>query len=129
MIAPPEDVGVMTLHKRGRWKIIQAPRYLGEDPVLYHQCVKSTPECPEQSIHPVAFTCEVNMGGDDTTAGWSFWVRAVPKWRCSQCKKTPPDSIITTFTLLTYDETTAEVAKVTKKYHEEPTKEDWWKQS
>jgi hypothetical protein len=101
------------LHKRGRWMILQLELSGGEVPILYHQCKKFSTEEPEQTVHPVAFTNQINI----RHGGFQFSQRAKPKWRCRQCKKSPPDSIITTFTLLTYEETTAEVAKVTQEYH------------
>jgi hypothetical protein len=91
------------------------PPWQGEVPILYHQCKKFSTEEPEQYLHPVTFTNKIDIG---STSGFPFWQRAKPKWRCRQCKKNPPDSIITTFTLLTYEETTAEVAKVTQEYHD-----------
>ncbi len=120
-----------TVHKRGRWSIVAGPPILGHGPVLYHQCIKSTPEEPEQSLSPVAFTNQTNIGGYDNIggpgrkSGWSFLVLVKPKWRCRKCGKTPPDSIITTFTLLTYDETTKEVARVTQDYHNNEGV-NWW---
>jgi hypothetical protein len=102
------------LHKRGRWSILQSDQFLGEAPVLYHQCKKFSVDEPETTLHPVAFTNAVDIGAD----GWPFWQRAKPKWRCLNCKKSPPDSIVTTFTLLTYEETTAGVARVTQAYHD-----------
>ncbi len=112
-------------HKRGRWSILTGPPILGIEPVMYHQCIKSTTEKPEQSLHPVAFTNRTNVGVDDKHSGWSFWIRVKPKWRCRECGKTPPDSIITTFTLLTYDETTKEMARVTQDYYN-CKNVNWW---
>jgi hypothetical protein len=106
------ETDLTSLHKRGRWSILQGPPILGHAPVLYHQCKKFTTEEPEQTLHPVAFTNQINIG----SMIWSYYVRAKPKWRCQNCKNTPPDSIITTYTLLTYEETTKEMAEVTQAY-------------
>lgn len=120
------DTGLVTLHKRGRWSIIQGPPILGEDPIMYHQCKKFTTEEPEQTLNPVAFTNCINIGSLGDGMGGAHYVRAKPKWRCYACKKTPPDSIITTFTLLTYDETTKEIASVTQAYHDKEEPGNHW---
>jgi hypothetical protein len=108
----------MTLHKRGRWSILQGPPILGQEPILYHQCKKFSTEEPEQTLHPASFTGRINIGN----TLWAHFVRAKPKWRCRNCKGTPPDSIITTYTLLTYEETTKVMGEVTQAYldKEEP---------
>jgi hypothetical protein len=106
---------VTTLHKRGRWRILQGPPVLGKEPVLYHQCIKSSVGGADQTLNPACFTASVNIG----SGMYAVYKRAKPRWRCRICEKTPPDSIITTFTLLTYEETNQVVAKVTKAYYDQ----------
>jgi hypothetical protein len=115
------ETDLISLHKRGRWSILQGPPVLGDDPIMYHQCKKFSTEEPEQTLHPVAFTNKINIGN----TLWANYLRAKPKWRCGNCRGTPPDSIITTFTLLTYEETSKEMAAVTQAYYNKDEPNDY----